>query len=268
MRCSSSARDLHAAFAPTLPRVSVETQYSADFQQVPSAAYGNICSFTEMAYPAYLRERARELRVTKHLSIDELAERLALPKTTIYYWVKDLPLGRERRASAGQRKGNLAMQAKYRRLREEAYEQGAPSSANSYRSRPSAISSSCTSRRATSETAMRCRLVTRTSESWQWPPAGLLAYRSSRSSMRSNITPIKICTNCADSGVKRYRIDGATIRMQRKSNSGQLKGRSWRSRHGVLSVGVHDTLLRARLQAWIDAVRREWRLDSAGPCGA
>ncbi len=62
-------------------------------------------------------------------------------------------------------------------------------------------------------------------------------------------------------------IDGTTIRMQRKSNSGQLKGRSWRSRHGVLSVGVNDTLLRARLQAWIDGVQEEWGLNSA-PRGA
>ncbi len=54
-------------------------------------------------------------------------------------------------------------------------------------------------------------------------------------------------------------IDPAAIRLQRKSNSGKLKGRSWRSRHGVLTVCVHDTLLRAQLQAWIDQVRQAWR---------
>jgi transcriptional regulator with XRE-family HTH domain len=36
-----------------------------------------------MTYPAYLRERARELRTTKQLSLDEIAERLALPKTIV-----------------------------------------------------------------------------------------------------------------------------------------------------------------------------------------
>ncbi len=77
-----------------------------------------------MAYPAYLREIARELRIKNALSVDELAERLALPKTTVYYWVKDLPLDRERRWSAGQQKGNLAMQEKWRVLREAAYRQG------------------------------------------------------------------------------------------------------------------------------------------------
>jgi predicted DNA-binding transcriptional regulator AlpA len=50
-----------------------------------------------MAYPTSLRERARGMRITRHLSLDEIAERLALSKATVWYWIKDLPLGRERR---------------------------------------------------------------------------------------------------------------------------------------------------------------------------
>jgi len=75
-----------------------------------------------MAYPPYVRARARELRIKNHRSLDELADHLALPKTTIYYWIKDLLLGRDRRESP--HNGTRAMQAKYRRLREAAYEQG------------------------------------------------------------------------------------------------------------------------------------------------
>jgi hypothetical protein len=63
-------------------------------------------------------------------------------------------------------------------------------------------------------------------------------------------------------------IDGSAIVLQRKSNSGQLKGRSWRSEHGVMTVTVNDTYLRARLQAWIDRVRVDWALDSPDPFGA
>ena len=51
------------------------------------------------------------------------------------------------------------------------------------------------------------------------------------------------------------------IRLQRKSNSGQLGGRHWRSRYGVLTVHVGDTALRARLQGWIDCLQEQW-LDS------
>jgi hypothetical protein len=60
-------------------------------------------------------------------------------------------------------------------------------------------------------------------------------------------------------------IPGGLIQFQRKSNSGQLKYRTWRSKHGVLTVRTNDTLFRARLQGWIDRVRGSW-LDS--PHGA
>ncbi|MBA2631010.1 MAG: hypothetical protein H0U84_08335 [Thermoleophilaceae bacterium] len=54
------------------------------------------------------------------------------------------------------------------------------------------------------------------------------------------------------------------ITLQRKSNSGQLRGRTWRSRYGVLTIRTNDTLFRARLQAWMDCLQEEW-LDSAAP---
>jgi hypothetical protein len=75
-----------------------------------------------MAYPAYVREKARELRTERRLSIVEIADRLGLPKTTIFYWVRDIPLQRPRRANP--HSGSRAMQRKFRLLRERAYEDG------------------------------------------------------------------------------------------------------------------------------------------------
>jgi hypothetical protein len=54
-------------------------------------------------------------------------------------------------------------------------------------------------------------------------------------------------------------IDPDSIKLLRKSNSNHLTGRRWRSRHGVLSMRVHDTLLRAQMQAWMDRLRDQWR---------
>lgn len=122
-----------------------------------------------MAHPAYLRDKARSLRVEKRLTIYELAQRLALPRTTIFYWVRDLP-PLPSKQTVPQELGNRKMQVNYRRLREE----------------------------------------------------------------------------------------GESIRFQRKSNSGQLRGRTWRSQYGVLCITVYDTLVRARLQGWIDSAREEW----------
>src|SRR6204780_1064845 len=109
-----------------------------------------------MAHATYLREKARSMRVERQLTIDELAERLALSRSTIYYWVRDLPISGSGPGGgwpeAACRKGNLAMQRKYR-----------------------------------------------------------------------------------------------------------LKGRIWRSRHGVLTVRVCETLFRAGMQVWMDRIRAEWQ---------
>jgi hypothetical protein len=56
-------------------------------------------------------------------------------------------------------------------------------------------------------------------------------------------------------------VDPNLIVYQRKSNSGKLSGRTWRSKYGVLSVRANDTAFRSRLQAWIDRTQDQW-LDS------
>jgi excisionase family DNA binding protein len=93
--------------------------------RVVSQAVTNICS---MAHPAYLREKARTLRIKRKLTIDELAERLALSRSTIYYWVRDLPIpgsgsggGWPASAHAAAARAN---RRKHRLLRDAAYRQG------------------------------------------------------------------------------------------------------------------------------------------------
>jgi len=48
------------------------------------------------------------------------------------------------------------------------------------------------------------------------------------------------------------------IRLQRKSNSNRLTGRTWRSQWGVLTVWSKDTVFRAKLEAWMDCLRETW----------
>jgi hypothetical protein len=48
------------------------------------------------------------------------------------------------------------------------------------------------------------------------------------------------------------------VRLLPKANSGQLRSRVWRCKHGVLAVTTNDTLLRAQLQAWMDCVQEQW----------
>jgi hypothetical protein len=216
-----------------------------------------------MAYPAYVREKARRLRREQRLTIDELASCLALSRTTVYTWVRDLPIERSGRQNRGQRLGNAAMQAKYRRLREEAYAEGRRTFA------------------ALAEDPLFRDFVTlyiaegykrnrnRVSLCNADPAVVVLADAwLARLSTRPRFYSLQ---HHADQDIDELRafraealaIDPARVRFQRKSNSAQLAHRRWRSRHGVLTVGVHDTLLRARLQAWMDSARGEWLISGS-----
>jgi hypothetical protein len=53
-------------------------------------------------------------------------------------------------------------------------------------------------------------------------------------------------------------IQPDNVKPERKSNSGKLSGRQFRSKYGVISISVGDTYLRARLQAWMDFVKAQW----------
>jgi hypothetical protein len=209
-----------------------------------------------MAYPDYIRERARELRVTKNLTLDEIAERLVLPKTTVWYWIRDLPLGRPRRENG--QPGTEAMQEKYRRLRQTAYEQGRMEYerlvvlptfrdfvvlyiAEGYKRNRNRVAICNSDIRVVVMAARWLRFLTTK------PLTYAVQYHADHDlgELRSFWGQL-------------LEIDGAEIRLQRKSNSGRLSGRIWRSAHGVLTVSAGDTLLRARLQAWIDRVREDW----------
>jgi hypothetical protein len=218
-----------------------------------------------VAYPPYLREKARRLRVEKRLTIDELAECLALSRTTIYYWVRDLPIERSGRQNRGQRLGNAAMQAKYRKLREEAYEEGR-------RTFPTLAGDPLFRDFVTLYIAEgykrdRNKVVLGNSD-----PA-VVAFAGAwlgRLSPRPLHYALQYHADQDPAVLRRFwghvlGIEGGLIRLQRKSNSGRLARRRWRSVHGVLSVGVGDTLLRARLQAWMDCTRKQWL--SSAPVG-
>jgi hypothetical protein len=190
--------------------------------------------------------------------LDEIAERLSLPKTTVYDWIKDLPLGRPRRASTSQLKGNHAMQNKWRLLRQAAYAQGAAEYdeliklptfrdfvvlyiAEGYKRRRNTVSP-CNSDPAIVTMAMK----------WMEQLSGK--------------TPIVRVQHHLDQQPSVLRsfwgetlgVDPASVRLQPKSNSGRLRGRTWRCAHGVAAVDLHDTYFRARLGAWMDRIKEGW----------
>jgi hypothetical protein len=221
-----------------------------------------------MAHPSYLREKARQLRRDNRLTVDELAERLAMSRSTIYYWVRDIPIDRKparKWPEAARQRGNRAMRRRYRMLREAAYDERVRLFpvleghhgfrdfvclyiVEGYKRNRNQVSI-CHSDPAVMKLAL------------SWMP-------------RLSANPLRYSLQYhADQDLAQLRafwaaelgIEGLAIKTQRKSNSNQLRGRAWRSEHGVLTISASDTYFRAELQAWMDWVANEW-LDSPG-CG-
>lgn len=188
------------------------------------------------------------MRVERKLTIDELAERLALSRSTVYYWVRDLPIPGSGPGGGwpegARRKGNRAMQRKYRLLREAAYEQG--------RSEYEQLARDPTFRDFVclyiAEGYKRDRNIASLANS---DPA-VMKLATTWMRRLSDRTPTFYLQYHADQDLTELRefwaralaTDAASIQLQRKSNSNQLTGRIWRSRHGVITVRVCETMLR------------------------
>jgi hypothetical protein len=221
-----------------------------------------------VAYPAYVREKARQLRLEKHFSLDEIAERLALPKTTIYYWIRDLPLGRPRRANQGQRKGTRNMQRIYAVRRAAAYLQGRIEFAD-LMEQPTFRDFLCL---YMAEGYKRCRNTVGVCNSDPVIVALCAAWvrRFARNQVRYSI---QYHADQDLAGLQGFwstvlGVNPAEVRLQRKSNSGRLSGRTWRSRYGVLNVSTNDTLFRARLEAWMQSLQEQWLHSDPAQLGA
>ncbi|MDP9135273.1 MAG: DUF1804 family protein [Actinomycetota bacterium] len=215
-----------------------------------------------MAHAPYLREKARQLRVERRFTIDELAERLALSRSTVYYWVRDLPIeGSGSKAvfpTHGQRLGNRAMQAKYKRLRDRAYAEG--------QREFSTLAKDATFRDFVclymAEGYKRNRNVVMLANS---DPTiiGVSQRWMRKFACRELVYSIQYHADqdvdalCQAWG-EMLGVNPNAIRLQRKSNSSQLAGRTWRSRYGVMSVTASDTLFRSKLGAWMDCLRASW----------
>jgi hypothetical protein len=216
-----------------------------------------------MTYPLYLREKARQLRREKKLTIDEIAERLAIGRTTVFHWVRDMPRPQRclhRRGSAHQI-GSSAMQAKHKRYRDEAYELGRwefPRLAAEPQFRDFVCMYIAEGYKRDRNRVSLCNSD---------PAVVRLADRWIRDFSRNPVT--YSIQYHADQSIEELRrfwsaelgVSGSHIKFQRKSNSSQLRSRVWRCRYGVISVRASDTVFRARLQGWIDRLEELW-LDS------
>lgn len=211
-----------------------------------------------MSHPDYIRQKAVRMRLEKKLTIDQISERLAISRTTVFYWVRKLPIPETERQSKRRLAASRANSERAKRKREEAYRQGLEEFEELVKD-PTFRDFICIylgegSKRSRNTVAV-CNsdpTIVKLANDW--------ILRLGANKVRYSVQ------YHADQDVRELQqfwgrtlgVKPDQINLQRKSNSNRLTGRTWRSVHGVLTVSMGDTQLRARLQAWMDLIRAEW----------
>ena len=186
-----------------------------------------------MAHPEYLRAKARQLRLDRQMTLDEIAARLALPRTTLYYWIADIPIPRRPREPPPQRLGSEAMQRKYRLLREAAYAEGRREFATlavdpTFRDFVCLyIAEGFKRSRNRASLGNSDPAVLRLANHWIRRLAGNRVWYALQYHADQDPEALRLFWAAELSAPL------ASISLQRKSNSNGLRGRQWRSRYGV-----------------------------------
>ncbi len=198
------------------------------------------------------------MRLETRLTIDEIAERLALSRTTVFYWVKDSPIPETRKQSAARQRASDANRDQARKKREAAYGEGVKMYPDLIKE-PTFRDFICMyigeGTKRGRHTVSLCNsdpTVVKLAHTWitrfsRNPVSYSIQYHADQS-----LPELRVFWS------NRLSVPPGEIRFQRKSNSNQLTGRTWRSKYGVLDVRCCDTYLKARLSAWIDLVKAEW----------
>ena len=211
-----------------------------------------------MAHHPSLRLKAVELRVRERLTIDEIADRLALPRTTIYYWVKDIAIERTTRQTAAQVRATKRQSRRCRLLREAAYAEGV-AEFEGLATDPTFRDFVCMYIGEGYKRNRNCVALANSD-----PKVIALANKWITSYSRNPVVySVQFHADQNLTELQRFwstlvGVEPDEIKLQRKSNSKGLAARKWRSRYGVLTVRASDTMLRARLQGWIDSVTKSW----------
>jgi hypothetical protein len=220
----------------------------------------------------HLRVAARKWRLDDNLSLPEICDRLSLSKGTVHHWLKGIPLQRRSRSGDNLRQeGYLGRNVlRLRGLREEAHRKGVIEYQSLLESDPTfrdfimlfLTEGSRCERNSVAIANSNPRLI---QLAYHW--LRRLANPARAFDFRVQIHTDQNITELVQFWSIQLQVNPDLIRLQRKSNSGRLSGRVWRSKYGVLTVRVSDTYLRCRLEAWMTLLQDSWYFQGVAQSG-
>lgn len=207
-----------------------------------------------------MRELAKKMRMEGN-TLTEICKTLNKSKATVHYWIKEIPYTPNKRTSKqknSQIKASIAMQQKYKNLRDEAYQE--------FWNKKNEL---------LSDIFLRDFVNIYLTEGYRRDRNCVAVANSNPKIIKISYYFIKkFTTNKIQFSLQHHEdqdvnylldfwsnnlnINPTDIKITRKSNSGKLEGRVWNSQYGVFTVRSCDTYLRAKIQALMDVVENEW----------
>lgn len=205
---------------------------------------------------AHLRKKAMELR-RKNMSLNEIVAHLKVPKTTIYYWIKNIPVIIVKK-SYWIRKAVTAHKRIAKDKRQQAYDLGL--SEFSILNREPLFHDFVVLYMAEGYKRDRNSVCFTNSNAIMIQVA---KYYIDRFSANKVSVSVIIHEDQDVDQIKAFwsrllKVNDRKIRILYKSNSGKMNRRKWCSVYGVVMIKANDTYFRSKLQAWMDCISKEW----------
>jgi hypothetical protein len=208
----------------------------------------------------HLREKAIKFRKNKGMALPEICERLSLPKTTVYYWIKDIPIDRTEKQKISQKKAKLGIVAKHRRLREEEYKKGLEEAADILKDQLLRDFVTMYLGEGDRKSRSVVGINNSTPEIMQMALSALDKITEKKRQYSLQVHEDHDVVEVLDFWSAKLKIPRKEIKTHQKTNSSKMKTRNWRSAYGCFRVTVCDTLLKQRLHGWMDYVKNSWRI--------
>jgi AcrR family transcriptional regulator len=207
---------------------------------------------------------ARSLRVEQQLTVDQLAARLSLPRSTIYYWVRDLPLrvGTGERADESSAIARRVVARAPRKLTRAATEAAYGEGLASFEE----LSAQPTFRDFVCIYLVQGEQRDRTRVSLSNSDPAVMRLISRWLRRLTDRAPILLLSYDPGQSLNELRrfwseATGTAPRAIRARGSAEgVPGEPLllSPSHGLLTIGVDDALLHARLRGWMHRARESW----------
>ena len=213
--------------------------------------------------PDYVKEKAIKLRVEKKLTDSEIAERLQVPELTISGWLEDYPLYPD--STPARKAAYQANRDRAAAKRQEAYDEGWEQAPELFKDIVFHHFICMYLAEGYKKSRNDVAIANSDPDIMTMAHYFMKLYANPENTMEYRI---QIHIDQDEDEIKQFWGDLMDIcpdevKTMRKSNSGKLSGRNWRSQYGVLTIRIGDTTFRSKLEAWIDYLKKQW-LDRFG----